>query len=290
MRFRKTLLLLITTLWLIVGCQSNRTITSPEPTVEQAAAALADTRAASATARPASPTATEAPPSATATEPAATATRTRRPTRTPSRTPTVTAEPSPTATPSPIPATETPSPVPPTATETPPPPTLTAPPPTEPPAPVVQAPVTSNQPVRLEIPKVGVDAAVESVGLTSTGLMDVPQGVMNVAWYNPGVAPGQPGNAVFSGHFDDYKQDPAVFWRLDELEVGDEVVATDASGNVYRYQVTGKELYRYDQAPLNRIFGYSINANLNLITCNGTWDQANRNYDQRLVIYTTLIN
>lgn len=116
--------------------------------------------------------------------------------------------------------------------------------------------------------------------------MDVPQEVENVAWYSPGARPGAPGNAVFSGHFDDYKQEPAVFWRLNELRVGEVVTVVDEFGAERRFEVIGTEIYRYDQAPLLRIFGPDQTANLNLITCNGIWDSNAWNYDKRLVVYT----
>src|SRR5690348_15382799 len=38
-------------------------------------------------------------------------------------------------------------------------------------------------PVRIKIPAIGVDAAIEYVGLTPDGLMDVPKKWENTAWY-----------------------------------------------------------------------------------------------------------
>ncbi|HEX8684360.1 MAG TPA: class F sortase [Ardenticatenaceae bacterium] len=165
-----------------------------------------------------------------------------------------------------------------------------APPASPAPAPPAGPGASVGLPTRLRIPDLGVNAAVESVGQTSSGAMDVPQGVMNVGWYNLGARPGQVGNAVMSGHLDDYKGDAAVFWRLNELQVGDIVMVADANGREYRYEVIDKETYRFDDpVPLNRIFGYSVTSNLNLITCNGTWDRNARNYDKRLVVYTRLV-
>lgn len=119
--------------------------------------------------------------------------------------------------------------------------------------------------------------------------MGVPERVENVAWYSLGPQPGEAGNAVLSGHLDDYKGDPAVFWGLNELQPGDTIIVIDAAGNSRQFQVTGKESYAFDQAPLDRIFGSSFTSNLNLITCDGTWDQNARNYDRRLVVYSRLV-
>jgi hypothetical protein len=39
---------------------------------------------------------------------------------------------------------------------------------------------------------------------------------------------------------------------------------------------------------LERIFGPADTPSLNLITCDGIFDRARREYDQRLVVYATL--
>lgn len=178
-----------------------------------------------------------------------------------------------------------------TATHTPVAPTVTAPPPTASPVPTKEAVAGTlpAAPAQILIPRLGVEAQIEAVGQEATGAMAAPEAVEQVAWFAPGTRPGAMGNAVLSGHLDDYKQDPAVFWRLHELVAGDEVIVVDTEGSRYRFEVLGQELYHHEQAPLERIFGYTIQHNLNLITCNGTWDANALNYDRRLVVYTRLI-
>ncbi len=66
-------------------------------------------------------------------------------------------------------------------------------------------------PVKIKVPKIDIEADIESVALDDHGRMDVPQNVLNVAWYNLGVKPGQKGNAVFAGHYDKPDGSPAVF-------------------------------------------------------------------------------
>src|SRR5688572_12657776 len=46
-----------------------------------------------------------------------------------------------------------------------------------------------GRPVRLKIPAINVDSAVEYVGLTPEGKMDVPDGPDVVAWYERGQRP-----------------------------------------------------------------------------------------------------
>src|SRR5918998_469877 len=123
-------------------------------------------------------------------------------------------------------------------------------------------------PARLRVPTIKVDAAVEHVALTEDGAMDTPKDYANVAWYNLGPKPGQPGNATIAGHVDS-KRGPAVFWDLRKLKPGDEVYAIGDDGVERRFVVTVLEFYKRPDAPLQRIFGPAPGTHLNLITCAG---------------------
>jgi sortase (surface protein transpeptidase) len=143
-------------------------------------------------------------------------------------------------------------------------------------------------PVRLRIPAIGVDASIEPVGNDAAGQMGVPSSYSNVAWYEPGVSPGTPGNAVIAGHLDS-TTGPAVFYRLDTLQPGDEILVTTGDGRELRFAVTESATYPAAAAPLDDIFGDAITPRLNLITCEGVFDRASRQYDQRLVVYTRMV-
>lgn len=143
-------------------------------------------------------------------------------------------------------------------------------------------------PQRLVIRKLGVDAAVESVGLDSRGRMDVPRKDENVAWYNLGYKPGQNGSAVLAGHFDTRSGSPAVFYNIGKLESGDTIEVFDTNGKSLTYTVTSSVSYDFDEVPLQEVFATKGKTMLNLITCEGTYDQANQNYSKRLVVYSKL--
>lgn len=149
-----------------------------------------------------------------------------------------------------------------------------------------QVPV--SPPLRLTIEKLGIEAAIEQVGLDAKNNMDVPKQVDNVAWYQLGAQPGDAGNAVIAGHLDSYTG-PAVFYNLGSLEAGDEVAVTHADGSISRFRVTQKSSYPYDQFPIADVFGPTDNKRLNLITCEGDYSQATKLYSHRIVIYTELI-
>lgn len=146
----------------------------------------------------------------------------------------------------------------------------------------------TGQPVSLEIERSGVDAHIEYVGLTEDGAMDVPQEWENVGWFEPGTLPGEVGNSVIAGHYDS-PTGPAVFYELRELEPGDLITVLTDEDERLTFEVTKTEMVLAAEAPLDEIFGPSEARNLNLITCDGIWDQSANMYDHRLVVYTTLV-
>ncbi|WP_215144232.1 class F sortase [Exiguobacterium qingdaonense] len=142
-------------------------------------------------------------------------------------------------------------------------------------------------PVQIQIPKIDVDTAVEQVGVLENGQMGVPKDENQVGWFEPGVTPGSKGNAVIAGHVDS-KTGPAIFYQLDQLTKGDDVLIRDEAGNTLRFRVTKTERYDTKTAPIEEIFGATSNRNLNLITCSGTFGDGG--YDERFVVYTELVD
>jgi sortase (surface protein transpeptidase) len=147
-----------------------------------------------------------------------------------------------------------------------------------------------GRPARIKIPALGVNAAIEHVGLDENLAVDVPRGVMNAAWWQDGPIPGNPGNSIVVGHFDDFRGDPAVFWDLHRLQVGERLTVVDSNGAEKTFEVIEVAVYRFDDlSVMDKIYGPTFARQLNIITCNGTWDASARNYDKRLVVYTRLV-
>jgi len=140
-------------------------------------------------------------------------------------------------------------------------------------------------PVRLRIPKLAIDAPIVYMGLTKTGNMAVPSAVTDVGWYKNGALPGNKGSAVLAGHINGLKGQPGVFAHLDKLHKGDILQITDANGTTPSFAVTGMRTYSEDAQP-KEVFNAPDGAHLNLITCTGSWDNAERHYQKRLVVFT----
>ncbi len=176
------------------------------------------------------------------------------------------------------------------------------PPPPAPPAITVSAPLPATYlrrldagrpaaprvglPVRLKIPSIFVDAAVEQVAQTPDGAMDAPKDYNNTAWYLLGPRPGETGNAVIDGHVDS-TTGKAIFWDLRKLLRGDAIIVVGSDGVERRFVVMGSESYIRDAVPLDRVFGPTTGTHLNLITCDATstFDRTHGAYAGNLVVY-----
>lgn len=153
-----------------------------------------------------------------------------------------------------------------------------------PPTPSVSVELKVSKPARLEIPKLGINAAVEDVGLDGKDRMDIPKKPTSVAWYEYGVAPGEVGNAVMAGHYDWY-DGPAVFYKLKDLAPGDEIIVTDQESKKHAFRVVQQATYTANQFPLDEVFGSSNSPHLNLITCGGVFNRSSKSYSHRIVVY-----
>ena len=151
--------------------------------------------------------------------------------------------------------------------------------------------VQSASPYRLIISSIGVDTAVEMVGVLHDGNLATPSLSPwdDVGWYAAGPQPGEVGSAVIDGHLDRPGGSPAVFWNLRDLHVGDSVMLMDTAGGTERFRVTRIALYHPQQAPIQKIFGDESGSYLNLITCAGDWIVSQHQTAWRLVVYTTLV-
>lgn len=157
----------------------------------------------------------------------------------------------------------------------------------------IDAPVIISEPAlkmlvaRLLIPKIGVNAIVREMGLTSEGDMAVPDSRVDVGWYSPGTRPGQTGSAVIGGH-NVWKEGSAAFVRLDQLVTGDILHYVDAHGVSTSFVVRETRTYNpSDDA--TAIFTSPSGAHLNLITCSGVFDPATDTSTKRLIVFADLV-
>jgi hypothetical protein len=140
-------------------------------------------------------------------------------------------------------------------------------------------------PVRIAIPAIGVDAAIEPVGVDASNTMETPTDPWGTAWYKYGARPGQLGNAAIAGHVDFAGIGPVVFWRLSSMQPGMEIWVTADDGVRWRFVVESVESFHVGQFPGARVFGPSKGTHLNLISCIGDFDPVTASYNQRIVVF-----
>jgi sortase A len=149
----------------------------------------------------------------------------------------------------------------------------------------VQDKVNVGLPVRLKIPKINVDAALDYVGITSGGDLGVPKGPTDAAWYDLGPRPGEIGNAVIDGHFGWKNNIPAVFDNLHSLQKGDSIYVLDEKGKTVTFVVRELRTYSQNEDDSGVFVSSDGKAHLNLITCQGTWSETQKSYSTRLVVF-----
>ncbi len=173
----------------------------------------------------------------------------------------------------------------PTTDASPPPETTTAAPSVPPSAPPPPPPADTNvgPPRHIEIPAIGVEADVTSVGLKRDGGMETPTFGL-AGWYEPGPTPGAPGPSVIVAHVDS-KQGPDVFSRLRELSPGDEIIVTGAEGEKVTFAASSSETIAKTALPVDRIWNDTPDPALRLVTCGGSFDEATGHYRSNVIVY-----
>ena len=146
-----------------------------------------------------------------------------------------------------------------------------------------------DYPARLRIPTLGVDAYVQEVGVNAKGNMAAPNNFTDVGWYKHGTVPGFVGSAVVAGHVDNGLSLPGVFKNLNSIHIGDDIFLEKKDGGELRFRVTEIQTYPYAHVPLKVLFSRRDIPRLNLVTCEGDWIPSNKMYDQRLIVYTELV-
>jgi len=148
------------------------------------------------------------------------------------------------------------------------------------------APTPVAAPVSLTIPLIGVRTQLITLGLTSTGALQVPSTTSVAGWYTGSPRPGAIGPAIIVGHIDSFTG-PGVFYRLSELKAGDRVYVKRADGTLVEFRVTSVQTYLKDQFPTEDVYGPVPDPELRLITCGGAFDAATGHYLSNIVVYAT---
>ncbi|GAA2112676.1 hypothetical protein GCM10009759_55650 [Kitasatospora saccharophila] len=143
----------------------------------------------------------------------------------------------------------------------------------------VAAPVFSP-PVRVVVPRIGVDAPVLGVGLNPDGTVEVPplDRPGQVGWFRAGDGP-----TVLLGHYDT-RRGPAVFHGVPGLRPGDRIEVRQQDGGTRAYLVRELHQYAKDAFPTELVYGAAAGPQLRLVTCGGTLG-GDGHYSDNIVVF-----
>lgn len=140
----------------------------------------------------------------------------------------------------------------------------------------------------LLIPKIGVDAKIQTVGTMPSGSIGIPSNATDVAWFAGSAPIATAGTAVVVGHVDTRVFGAGVFRGLKGLAKGD-ALYTSIDGRIGHFTVTRIETYPEGTDRMDEVIGTRTGkARLVLITCDGKWDQSVKRYTDRLVVFADL--
>jgi sortase (surface protein transpeptidase) len=143
-------------------------------------------------------------------------------------------------------------------------------------------------PTRVEIPELGIDVAVQPVGLDEQGRMALFDDPSIAAWYQWGPAPAsEAGSTVIAAHVDSLEYDLLPFARLKDAVAGTQVFLTDAAGTRHAYAVQLVEVLEKADVDWPAAFDRAGPPRLTLVTCGGEFDYENRRYLSNLVLTAT---
>ena len=147
--------------------------------------------------------------------------------------------------------------------------------------------IEAANPVSIRIPSIQVEAPIIGLGLRDDGTIEVPTKTDETGWWRGGPEPGESGPAVILGHVDS-RVGPAVFFRLRELEAGDEIHVDRADGTTVTYIVESSESHGKDTFPTDAVYGATKQPTLRLITCGGDFDFNERSYLDNLIVFASI--
>ena len=142
-----------------------------------------------------------------------------------------------------------------------------------------------NQPVRVRIPSVGIDAPVAPVGIDiAHGVLGVPPPIARTGWWRDGSTPGARAGAVLiAGHVDRAGVGPGAFFKLRQAKPGDRVSVNTLSGRTFTFRVVSVRNYLKHNLPSD-VYSLKGRPRLVLVTCGGPFIQSAGHYRDNVVL------
>ncbi len=147
------------------------------------------------------------------------------------------------------------------------------------------------KPKTVSIPAIEVESSLVNLGLNPDNSLEVPEDYSKAGWFTKGSYPGDLGGppALIVGHVDN-SEGPAVFYNLNKLVIGDEILVDRADGSTAVFVVYDGEQFPKDSLPTEEIYGDRDGSELVLITCTGEFNPEAGSYLDNYVVRAKLDN
>lgn len=150
--------------------------------------------------------------------------------------------------------------------------------------------VPDNQPRKIELPSLRVEAFIQRVGVTSANEMATPDNIFFAGWYIDSAVPGETGVSIINGHAGGRYVNGA-FRHLNVLESGDLVRVQMGDLSWREFEVVSVDTYDLEQATAALYDDdKDIDRELRLITCDGVFDDITQTYDKRVIVVAKLLD
>ncbi len=124
----------------------------------------------------------------------------------------------------------------------------------------------------------------------SNGAIGVPDNIYETGWYDGSSRPGQVGAMFIYGHVSSWTAN-GIFYNLKKLQPGDGITITRGDNTTYTYKVVASKVYPYNAVDMNAALSPidKTKPGLNLMTCTGQVIKGTSDFNERLVVFTSLV-
>ncbi|HYF96543.1 MAG TPA: class F sortase [Patescibacteria group bacterium] len=147
-----------------------------------------------------------------------------------------------------------------------------------------------DSPKKIKINKLSVNALVRALGTKENGELKAPSNIYDTGWYNQSAKPGEHGAMLIDGHYRGPTK-PGVFKNINNLVKGDVITIERGDGKTFDYKVVKTEVYDADKVPMASALVpiEPGKPGLNLITCGGKYNPSTKLYDERIMVFASLV-
>lgn len=149
--------------------------------------------------------------------------------------------------------------------------------------------VATDQPKKIIINSIGVNGYIQKVDKDNNSNISAPTNINYAGWYVRSTIPGQPGLSIIDGHVSG-RYSPGIFANLKRMQIGQIFSVQFGDDSMRRFEVIDRrQVINSQAADFLFIKRDDLVSQLNLITCEGVYDDKSRQYKDRLVLVTKLI-